>query len=123
MPNSLINLIDSEEILSPDKVLDAIKEIPYMKHQYRWSVETMRNLDEAGATKMLIGYSGVKKLSSRRLSRLGEACVLLKSIPQQQVDILPQKLEKKQQVLGATKTLPALRNQKTSRQSPSAADL
>lgn len=98
MPNSLISLIDSDEEMTAERILDAIGKVPYMKHQYRWSVEAMRSMDEDGAVRMLVGYSGIKRLSDHRISRLSEAVGIVRGMPEQKVRLLPDKLDKKQAV-------------------------
>ncbi len=79
--NSFLSLLDGSKTLDTTNVPAAIGGVPFVRHQFNWLLEQIAAKPDADAVNMLTGYTGVKKITPERATRLAEMVRLIKTIP------------------------------------------
>lgn len=92
MPNSILKMVDSPDPMTRDGVLQALSEVPFVQHQYKWLVGEIARLPSQNAAVLLSGYCGARRLPPHRESRLREACILLSTLSEPEINALPDQI-------------------------------
>ncbi len=90
--NAVLKLVDSSEPLTSEKVLRALSEVPFVRHQYKWLVDELASLPPKNASTLLAGYCGARRLPPAREKRFAESVRLLAGLTPPERAALPSRI-------------------------------